>query len=349
MKKLEYQVRFNTPAFLGNAEQKGQWRTPPFKALLRQWWRVVRARGLLFNVNQLRIEEGKLFGAASDNHGASSSKASVRVRLNQWSVGKLTSWQGMEQGTIHHPEAQMTNYNVGPHAYLGYGPLDGRGGTRLKANAAIQAGENALLSLAAPDADIANLTAAISLMHHYGTLGGRSRNGWGSISFNPQNGTPALSSQIITRPWKDALQLDWPHALGLDDAGMPLIWQTEAIGDWKSVMKQLAVIKIKFRTHFPFHGGNNAHRPESRHWISHPVTRHNVRPWRNGRLPNSLRFKVRPDEANPGKLRGIIFHVPALPPADFNPDRTAIEETWEKIHSLLDDKRNGLGLERISR
>ncbi len=43
MKKLEYQVAFTTPAFLGNADQQAQWRTPPFKALLRQWWRVVHA------------------------------------------------------------------------------------------------------------------------------------------------------------------------------------------------------------------------------------------------------------------------------------------------------------------
>ena len=27
MKKLEYEVRFLTPAFLGNADQNGQWRT----------------------------------------------------------------------------------------------------------------------------------------------------------------------------------------------------------------------------------------------------------------------------------------------------------------------------------
>jgi hypothetical protein len=31
MKKLEYTVSFTTPAFLGNAEQQTQWRTPPFK------------------------------------------------------------------------------------------------------------------------------------------------------------------------------------------------------------------------------------------------------------------------------------------------------------------------------
>lgn len=30
MKKLEYTVRFTTPAFLGDAEQQAQWRMLPF-------------------------------------------------------------------------------------------------------------------------------------------------------------------------------------------------------------------------------------------------------------------------------------------------------------------------------
>ncbi len=43
MRELTYQVSFNTPAFLGNAEQQDQWRTPTFKAMQRQWWRMVKA------------------------------------------------------------------------------------------------------------------------------------------------------------------------------------------------------------------------------------------------------------------------------------------------------------------
>jgi hypothetical protein len=43
MKRLAYILTFLTPAFLGAAEQSGRWRTPPVKALLRQWWRVVWA------------------------------------------------------------------------------------------------------------------------------------------------------------------------------------------------------------------------------------------------------------------------------------------------------------------
>ena len=30
MQRMTYRIRFLTPAFLGNAEQSGQWRTPPF-------------------------------------------------------------------------------------------------------------------------------------------------------------------------------------------------------------------------------------------------------------------------------------------------------------------------------
>jgi hypothetical protein len=36
MKDQTFTLRFATPAFLGDAEQNGVWRTPPIKALLRQ-------------------------------------------------------------------------------------------------------------------------------------------------------------------------------------------------------------------------------------------------------------------------------------------------------------------------
>jgi len=43
MRTFRLQMHFTTPAFMGNAEQNAQWRTPPIKALLRQWWRVAYA------------------------------------------------------------------------------------------------------------------------------------------------------------------------------------------------------------------------------------------------------------------------------------------------------------------
>jgi CRISPR-associated protein Cmr1 len=360
MKQLEYTVRFTTPAFLGNAEQSAQWRTPPFKALLRQWWRVAYAADKQFNVDvaEMRREEGLLFGNAwlshreGDREVNDHCKSLVRIRLDRWDEGKLKSWDGLEQPKVHHPETEKTQYKVGPHAYLGYGPLDGRGNTTLRPKkVAIQAGENAQLRLAlTPDPRDPNLVArenpriatALALMNRYGTLGGRSRNGWGSFALEPIGDTPALPPQTdaaLLRPWRDALALDWPHAIGRDAKG-PLIWHTAPHDDWKALMKTLADIKIRLRTQPKFKFPNDKPDGEvhDRHWLSYPVTKHNVRAWDRDklRLPNSLRFKLRPDAQDPKKLRGVIFHVPCLPPPSFKPNRTAIESVWQQVHTFLD-------------
>lgn len=64
-----YQLSFTTPAFLGNAGQDAQWRTPPVKALLRQWWRVAWAAERKFALDlaamrAMREQEGRLLGHA---------------------------------------------------------------------------------------------------------------------------------------------------------------------------------------------------------------------------------------------------------------------------------------------
>lgn len=370
MKQLNYTLSFTTPAFLGNAEQNGQWRTPPIKALIRQWWRVAYATDHRFQVklDAMRRDEGLLFGNAWLSHQEGGRpvtdhcKSLVRIRLNNWDIGKLKSWAGLEQGTVHHPETEKTRYEVGPHAYLGFGPLDGRGGTKLsKANAVIQAGEHATLSIAVPDDHAPRIEQALVLMDRYGTLGGRSRNGWGSFSLTPLEGTPALQGTSPLRPWRDTLDRDWPHALGRDDQGA-LVWQTSPHDDWKSLMKTLALIKIGLRTQKPTlelkldksEGdkeildrrtgecrGINHGAPQLRHWLAYPVTNHSVGAWgNNARLPNSLRFKVRRIDGN--KLIGIIFHVPHLPLDTFRPNRQAIEQAWRQVYGFLDNSSQSL-------
>lgn len=211
MKILEYTLRFDTPAFLGNAEQNAQWRTPPIKALLRQWWRVAYAAKNKFAVNPaaMRREEGLLFGNAWLQDEFCRSR--VRIRLSRWEEGKLRQWPGPE-ATVHHPEVGQHGANVGSALYLGYGPLRFQGGhTALKANAAIQHGESAEVSLAMPEADAPLIEHALWLMNRFGTLGGRSRNGWGSFSLLPlpagegwgegelPRGLPA--TRLATRRW----------------------------------------------------------------------------------------------------------------------------------------------------
>ncbi len=339
MQTRECTARFLAPAFLGNAAQDGQWRSPPFKHLLRAWWRVAwaEANDWSDDVGALRRAEAALFGSAADGTGH---RSRVRMRLERWEAGKLKSWDGLEARKVNHPEVRRTDYKVGPHAYLGFGPLDGRGGTKLgKPNAAIQAGESAGLRLAFPDGDSRLIDRTLALMDAFGALGGRSRNGWGSLALE---GAPALGS-LPLRDWEACLDRDWPHAIGRDERGA-LVWQTEPFDDWRGLMRRLAEIKIGFRTRFPFPKERPPHHQvEDRHWLAYPVTHHVTRSWnRNDRLPNSLRFKV---IAADGGLRGRIFHVPCLPPPQFRPDRRAIERVWREVHAFLDSTK---GVERTT-
>lgn len=341
-----YTLHFATPAFLGNAEQSGQWRTPPIKALLRQWWRVAYAAAQpgAVNVGAMREAEGRLFGTASDN-GGSSSKSLVRIRLSHWKTGQLTDWQGQDRQRVTHPEVKSP---VGAQLYLGYGPLIfANGQTALKANAALQANlEKASLQLAFPSGVEADrLLQALWLMQHYGTLGGRSRNGWGSLVLTPADAqTPAFDAALAPEacmPWRVALGTDWPCAIGSDEQG-PLIWQTAPLADWPAVMRKLAEFKIGLRTQFKFPQDRPPHAQAlERHWLSYPITKHTTLAWgREARLPNSLRFKVR--ETPSGQLRGVIVHLPCRPPPAFKPDARAIESVWLRVHQYLDGQAPAL-------
>lgn len=343
MQTTHYTVQFNTPAFLGNAQQQGQWRTPPFKALLRQWWRVAVAQQVRYNPEALRQRENALFGTAVDGEG-DSRQSLIRIRLSHWDMGQLKDWPGTS--TVTHPEVKNREGKptpVGSDLYLGFGPLEYNSssrGTAIKHKAAIQADGTATFSLAVPSGHAPDIQTALWLMDRYGTLGGRSRNGWGSLSLQPADeGTAALDGQLssqLAMPWQEALQRDWPHALGTDAQGA-LVWQTGAFDDWKKLMQELARTKIALRTQFRFTSGKDAPAPESRHWLSYPITNHSVRSWgSNARLPNSLRFKVRPAPGNAQKVVGVIFHVPCLPPPAFQPDTRAIERVWQTVHTFLD-------------
>lgn len=347
MQQRSFQMRFLSPAFLGNAEQAGQWRTPPIKALLRQFWRIAYAADHSFNVSvdSMRRDEARLFGAADREQ---TSRSLVRIRLGSWELGKLRSWDGVEAAAIRHPEVERAKFLVNPQAYLGYGPLDGRAGTKLtdKVKAAIQADDHTTLHLAYPDEGALTryLDEALVLIDRFGTLGSRSRNAWGSVALVPRPGTSPLSlGRAPLRDWRQALRLDWAHALGQDDRG-PLVWQTRAFESWREAMTELARIKIAVRTapRFKFAESRPTGQPEARHWLAYPVTNHKVQAWDRAhlRLPNTLRFKLRPAETvgKTGKpmVRAVIFHMPCRPIDDFQPDQALLQELWQHVHALLD-------------
>lgn len=341
-------VKFLTPAFLGDANQEGRWRTPPFKALLRQWWRVAYAQKQNFRVNvaELRSIEGKLFGNAwlmkpgknEKKQEADFSQSLVRLRLARWDQGRLSSWSGLEANPLQHPEVHK--FRIGPHLYLGYGPLKwANPNTELARRLAINSGELASLEFAYPDGDAPLIENALALMDCYATVGGRSRNGWGSFVFERRDGPAWEFGEPPLRNWLEALEWDWPHAIGRDSTG-PLIWQTkESFLNWREAMRSLAIVRLGVRTQFVFPSSGPPHAsPQPRHWLSYPITKHTCKLWRkNLRLPNSLRFKIRPAPDDPNRLVGVVFHMPCQPPSEFRPNGPQIQQTWEQVHELLDE------------
>lgn len=365
MKKLAFTVSFNTPAFLGNAEQQAQWRTPPFKALLRHWWRIVKAPEFNYDHKALLKAENDLFGAATDNNA---SKSLIRIRLDDWSKGKLTNWpQGNRR--VFHPEVGKNGMKIGVDLYLGYGPLKySRGSTTfgestndVKNTAIKPKEETAQLKIGIPEENIDEITSSIHLMNWFGTLGARSRNGWGSLTMENKDHSIDLSVEMLSkysRSLSECLKkdFDWPHAIGKDDRGL-LIWRTKQHDKWQDVLAELADLKIKFRTIISIKNNWDSKKPvfDDRHLLSYPITNHGFEGWcekdmhgklkktnkekliQKVRLANQIRFKVIKQN---NLYIGQIVHIPCSLPKPLLdkvkniPDQI---DTWQQVHRKIDE------------
>ena len=338
MKKHDYTVQFVTPAFLGNAEQNAQWRAPPFKTMLRQLWRILKAKECNFDSTVLQKKEAAVFGGATDSEGT---KSSVRLKLSKWSAGTKTVWDSNDPVVLH-PNVTRP---VGSQLYLGYGPLKSNNGTTsLKNNAAIQEGDKAEFSLIIPEDSERDFSAVMQLANYFATVGGRSRHGWGSASFTVR-GIENSSDKIVesldlekySANLEECLKYDWPTALGSDDKGL-LFWTSKALqNSWGDAMLEIATVKIAFRTQFNFIGGMGGPL-EQRHILSYPVTHHGTRSfYRNARLPNQLRFKVY--KTNEAKYKTVAFHFPVKTPDVVGRSASVPEQidTWKQVHKKMDE------------
>jgi len=348
MQQRNLSIQMLAPAFLGDAEQKGTWRTPPFKALLREWWRVAAAAEHAFDHRRLREHEGLLFGNAWLEPVGKQDRfcqSKLRMAFEHWNLGTLKAWEG--EATVMHPEVGR---QVGSHLYLGYGPLTYDRQNRqsaLKSGAALQADATNVLRLAWPEKHSPEMRIdhTLQLIDWFGTVGGRSRNGWGSLALSDLPQRAALHDthpllRAVLRPLEQCLKLDWPHAIGQDAQGA-LVWHSsKAFTSWREAMQFLAQTKIGFRTALDFRGGGPHHSAQERHLLAYPVTNHALaRAGSDARQANQLRFKLY--QCPDGKLRVRIFHTPhgnALSELK-GPDPLA---TWAKVHRWLDDPTHQL-------
>lgn len=368
--ELRLWVHFNTPAFMGGADQSSEWRTPPFKNLLREWWRIVKAAELGWTGQgarplweTIREAEGRLFGHAhlkhKDRHGREKPwqmQSRLSIALGRWGSADNRNVPLGAGARICHPEAKQGGPRcpdgpgrlIGSHLYLGYGPFQ---------RSPIGAGASAELSLSAPSDVQGQLARALKLAHWLGAVGGRRSNGWGSISLHSaEDGQPLADMsdpavfEDVRRPLTDCLQLDWPHAIGSDDDGL-LVWRTrELAGTWEGALTRLAEVKIDIRTKLHVAPGM-----QLRHILALPVTHHPVatapRQPKVDRLANQLRFKVhRVMQTGEEGFVGLIYHLPHRFPEELlrrlqagnSPGRQGWvrqqeKSLWPRVHSALNN------------
>jgi CRISPR-associated protein Cmr1 len=319
MQTLEYTVRFNTPAFLGNAEQNAQWRTPPFKALLRQWWRVAYAaeNQFMVNVAEMRTAEGELFGVAAD--GGDSQKSQIRLRLN---TSQGEAWaMGSQSGVIPLP----TNLNT---SYAWFGLINR--GNNLPNRAGIKAASPTesvrQLSLAFPDTQKKRMQEVMALIHAFGLLGSRSRGGWGALHIDNEKELTNQGMEPYTREIDGCLNSDWPISLAKDTNGL-LMWESKnTFKSWDAAMEFIATQRKTVRT--ALKNGKDL-RPALGFALP------------NGRMPSPLRWKVMAPQQ--GNLTVRAFAMPhkipdsaekSLSLQDLLSAWSAVTKTLDSIHAF---------------
>jgi CRISPR-associated protein Cmr1 len=158
----------------------------------------------------------------------------------------------------------------------------------------------------------------------------------------------------FTRNLSACFDQEWPHAIGRDERGL-LLWRTKPdFGSWSDAMKELARVKIDFRTCLQLSFGGPQVRVGPRHILAYPVTNHTVREWEQGgentfRLANQLYFKVvRVAHNATTRYLGLAAHFPhRLPEPMLDSDRAspALKKMirdhelriWQTVHRRLDE------------
>lgn len=335
MKKLEYVVRFVTPAFIGNAEQNGQWRTPPFKALLRQWWRVAyfSRKREQFDLTAMRHDEGVLFGHAwlkGDTYErdgrrvtTAARKSSIRLRLVAPDGSTGDEWRlGTQRGVAPMRDDPGTSY-----AWFG---LVEKNGTRphrtaVRADKAVES--TRVLQLAFPEEQADCLCEVVRLITTFGTIGARSRGGWGSLQIDGVSELGAAEILQYGQPIAQCLQRDWAAALASDDdTGKTWVWQMNmGACAWHDAMSELAGVRrdvraaLKVDSNLSFALGFAS----------------------SGRMPSPLRWKIINDA---GTLAIRVCAMPHKLPSESGEamSNQQLKRAWNIVRDYLDMKMNRL-------
>lgn len=270
-------LSLNTPAFLGDATQQAQWRAPPLKALLRRWWRVAHASKAGYDHAVLLCRERHVFGTAGQEESddldgqpkaerdrAKANRSHVQLRLSSWQAGSgpaagSRAGQAGEGRLASRGSATGNSQEQGyedARKYLGFGPVTD---DRSSLEAGPPGTHPITLRIRVASVYRDDIVCALQLAAWFGSVGARSRNGWGSLCIEGEDieGYSALTRKnleerrVLRRlglaigheqdapdgqgTQSQSAGRQWPHAIGLreegqstDSVGQPAIWVVSA-------------------------------------------------------------------------------------------------------------------------
>lgn len=367
--ELTFDVEFITPAFLGGADGNAEIRTAPFKSLLRRWWRIVNGN---LSPEELWKKESELFGSTEKDmaSGKIFGKSKVVLKIIDYSVEfQKTRQLRFADKAIKHPEVKKP---IEFEVYLGMGPVfwnkdlekseykflpileylpeskffDSSSKTE-KINP--ERHSRISFSLAVPKTEKDCFLKILTYINYFGTIGSRSRNGWGSviiknIVLNGAEAQELLSVKDIKESatdWQELINKNcvkrYPSAIAKDEKGL-LCWRTPQRDSWDRAMFDAAELYSKVRTYFKFDKNENFDKNEDilqeRYLLGYPVTHHKYAKWsvKNVRLPSELCIKI---YFYQGKYNAQITHIPNLIPlTGFSVEEQ--KHIWKKVHDFFD-------------
>ena len=183
MKRLTFELKFITPAFIGGANQQAELRPASFVGLLRWWWRALKGE---CDIKKLREEEIKIFGG----DGKIASPVYLRVEGDVSKGEDLISEYRLSWSFDKNRRAL-----IGPHAGVGYLyysmlPKKKRNGQEEKGREFIKPGSRLKLTLIGKDEFLKHYIASLWALVFLGGVGARSRRGGGNlrvVDYNPKD------------------------------------------------------------------------------------------------------------------------------------------------------------------
>ena len=332
--KITLDCTILTPMFLGDADQQAALSTAPIKAALRYWWRVSGVHNAK-NSEELFKKESCLFGSADEKFGKSKVSVSVEGGV------EVSEKQFRSYHEINHPEVKYKRGKIPSLLYLAnMGILNSSLQPKFKY---IPTQQSFKIHLLFPENLNDHLLPTLHLFQNLGSLGARSRKGWGSVNIPSESTNKKIPENIPTQPWENLFVQDYPHGIGKDEKGV-LLWESKnTFSKWEEAMHILAESYVKLRTNDPFIFPRISppHKfPQPRHLLGYPVGKtHRVKDWPNSaRSASELRFTLKPRE---NRLKIVIFHVPHLfdrsmiktRPLSLKEEQIKI---WKQVHNYFD-------------